>query len=95
MTIDDLNNNLTNLLQDYILFEQHYITGRMHDSINFICTYDDEYLDIQLESVDYLYFIEQGRFIESFYTLNSVERVMSEFLESQIVMDIERKLLRH
>lgn len=93
MTIDELNNELTELLQSYILSEQHYITGRMHDSIDFQCTYDNEYLDIQLESVDYLYFIEQGRFIDSFYELSSVESAMAEFLESQYVNEIEDKLL--
>jgi len=85
MTIQNLNIQLNELLKSYIKERGHYASGRLYNSINFQCTYIDSAFDIKLSSVEYINYLDDGQFLNKFYSKPEVESIFVSFLESELI----------
>ena len=89
MNINELNNNLTVLLKEYIMNKGYYNTGALYSSIKFNCVFIDNEFKINLLSKDYINFINDGKFIDSFYMLEKVQVIFSNFLANKITISFD------
>ncbi len=93
MTLQELNNGLTKLLKDYIKSQHHIKTGHLYNSIRFVCTFKSDYLDLNFESLDYIWEIDGGNFINKFFLLDSVQNMIADFLDTSYEAEIEKKII--
>jgi len=85
MTLSDLNIGLTNLLKDYVKDTSHNETGTLYNSIRFECT-DSNGLEIKLNAVEYIQYLDDGDFLKNFFELDSVGDLIAEYLT--VILDI-------
>ena len=88
MTINDLNSRLTQALKNYIKTTSHSNTGRLYNSIKFTCT-DAGELDIKFTAMDYVNYLDDGRFITNFLALPTTINIITEYLSRTIELGIE------
>jgi len=84
MTISQLNTQLTQALKNYIKSSGHNETGALYGSIRFTCT-DNNGLKINFKTMNYIQYLDDGEFINSFFGLSSTNDIISEYLVSKLV----------
>lgn len=84
MTLSELNNKLKNALKKYIRERDHIITGHLLNSIKFNSTYKDFDLQISFKSKFYIVYLEDGEFIDDFFSLTSTRDILEEFIADKI-----------
>lgn len=85
MTIEELNNKLTLYLKEYIKKNQHIDTGLLYRTVKFNCTYVKFNFEIKLVTQDYIVFLDEGTFLDSFYSLFKVQDAFIEFFEDKVI----------
>lgn len=94
MTINELNDRLTELLRQAIKEAGHYKSGHLYNSVNFRCTFSENYLDVQLDTPEYIYYLEDGDFMDRFWSNSVVATLLLEFIESNIEPKIEEMVTK-
>lgn len=79
MTISQLNTSLADALKVYLRASKHNDTGKLYNSIKFNCTIDKG-IDINLDAMEYIQYLDDGQFLEDFYNSKIVEDILSEFV---------------
>lgn len=79
MDINDLNNDLTQKLKDFLALRDHIDTGDLYASINFTSTYINDNLNIDLEALEYIDYLDEGFFLDDFFDLESTLDVIADF----------------
>lgn len=84
--MNELLNELTQLLKDDIL-NNHYGTGALYESIEF--RFEDK---IRLYSEEYINYLEDGEYLQSFFDRSDVEELISEIYKIHIEEILKEKL---
>jgi hypothetical protein len=79
MTINDLDRELKRLLKDFIESEDHIDTGALWRSIEFNCSFDGKDLDMSFRSEEYIVYLEDGKFVDRFFSLPEVLDLIGDF----------------
>lgn len=90
MTIQELNQVLTEQLQYYIRKNEHINTGKLLRSVKYVCTYINFNLDIRLQSEEYIQYLDEGTFLDSFYSLFKVQEAFADFFITNIVANFDK-----
>ena len=85
MTIQDLSNRMTIALKEYISSSKHNKTGEMLNSIQ--VTANDAF-DFNINSVDYILYLDNGDFLPNFFQLDSTISIMEEYY----TYDLQKRL---
>jgi len=72
MTISILNQKLTAAMKSYIKASSHVASGKLLNSIKFKCT-DNGELEISFNAMDYIYYLDNGDFINNFLHEHDVQ----------------------
>jgi len=90
MTTTELSATLTKLLKRYIKSEGYYSSGKLYNSINFIVTDSSTTgLHIELDSKEYINYIDDGKFLDKFFALPNVQNEILEYGIDKIYESIE------
>lgn len=84
MTLQELNNELTKALKSYIK-STHYKSGALYNSIKFNCT-DKDGLKIKFNSMEYIYELDNGNFVNNFFELDSTINIITEYLSDTLIV---------
>lgn len=84
MTIQQLNIELSNEMRSFIRERDHIITGALLNSIKFKCTYSNGKLNINFKTMFYIKYLEDGGFVNEFFTLRSVKDLTGTFLATEV-----------
>lgn len=82
MTANELANGLTSALKSYIRERGFYASGRLFNSVNFQVT--DEPFDVKLNALEYIQYLDDGKFLIDFYNLPKVEQLFLTYIDSRI-----------
>ena len=82
MTGNELASRLTRALKRYITDKDYIDTGRLLASVDFTVT--ENPFDIQLDSEDYIIYLEQGRLLENFFNTTDVENILDDYFGSKL-----------
>jgi len=88
MTDAQLKKQLDDLLRFFLKNRGHIETGSLYKSINFIVV--DK--NIALEANDYIQFLDDGKFLTSFFKSNAFLDVIANYVTDEIVDDINNKI---
>lgn len=89
MTVDELNNNLTLIMKQFIKSRDHIDTGRMYKTITFTSTYNEiSGLRIKYRSPYYIQYLEDGGFTTDFFNLPAVNDVIATFIADQLELSL-------
>lgn len=90
MTTTELSNSLTNMLKKYIKDEGYYSSGKLYKSIKFtVKNNPSSGLSIELDSLPYINYLDNGQLLTKFFKLNSVESIIFDYGIEQINNEIE------
>lgn len=90
MTTTELSATLTKLLKRYIKSEGYYSSGKLYNSINFIVTDSASTgLHIELDSKEYINYIDDGKILDKFFELSTVKNEILEYGIDKIYESIE------
>ena len=84
MTIQDLNNQLTINLKQYIKSEGFVDSGKLLNSINFNCTFIDNELKIKFNAMDYIKYLDNGELLNKFLATQTAIEAIQEFYASNL-----------
>lgn len=84
MTIAQLNKQLTDQLQAYIKREGYVDTGNLVKNVKFKCKFANDKLEIKLNAPTYIVYLDDGNFINRFYTLEDTKDTVKEFLAENL-----------
>lgn len=83
MTTTELENRLTNNLKNYLKQKNHYGSGKLFKSIKFTVT-DNGNFDIKLVAEEYIQYLDNGKFLDSFFQLNSTTELFEEYFSKKV-----------
>lgn len=86
MTTQQLESNLTDDLKDYLKSQGHVKTGKLMNSIKVNVT-DAGKFKMTVVGLEYLEFLDEGGFVQSFFDLGSTISLMEDYLASQLEND--------
>lgn len=90
MTTTELAKNLTQLLKKFIKSEGYYSSGKLYNSINFKVTDSTSSgLQVELDSKEYINYLEDGKFLDRFFALSSVQNTILDYGVSHIMDSID------
>lgn len=91
MTIQQLNNNLTQLLKKEIRAKKHVKSGKLLSSISFNCTDDNGGVRIKLETAEYILYLEDGKFWDNFVNSDDVAEEIATYIQDNLFDTLEFK----
>lgn len=87
MTINELNSQLTLALKEYIKSSHHYETGALYKSIKFTCSdIPTKGLDIKFNAMEYINYLDDGEFINTFFSSTKVVNILTTYLSTIITL---------
>lgn len=84
MTTTELANGLTALLKKYIKDNGYYSSGKLYKSISYKISDDAGGLSIDLTAREYIYYLDDGKLLNKFYSTKEVVDLFMEYTISKI-----------
>lgn len=81
---------LTVLLERTITDRDHVITGNLRDSVNFVFNKDEFKFELTLESLFYIKFLEDGMFLDYFFSLPEVDDIIRDITTEYIDFELNQ-----
>lgn len=92
MTINNLKNKLDDSLKKRIKSEGYYSSGKLYNSINFIVKETPDGPSVQLDALEYIQFLENGRFLKRYFSSDDFMRPYGEYMASYVTSTITNSL---
>jgi hypothetical protein len=92
MTINNLKNKLDDSLKKRIKSEGYYASGKLFNSINFIVKEGPDGPSITLDALEYIQYIDNGKFIKGYFASNDFLDPIKEYLASYVSNTITSSL---
>lgn len=92
MKIGDLNNKLDSYMKDYIRNEGYVDSGMLLKSIKFKSVEENNELIIKFDAEDYIQYLNDGNFINDFFSQNKVLELITEYRAEMIDIQIQNEL---
>lgn len=89
MKINELNRILTAKMQKLLKDRKHIETGKLSKSIKFNCTFDGVKLKISLDALEYIQYLDDGKFVSDFISSKDVQDTISQFVVEDIAEAIQ------
>ena len=88
MTIQEFNTQMTQELKSFIKSEGYVSSGKLEKSIKFKCTFNDNQLDIKLDAMEYINYLDNGNFLNKFFEKDSVSELIADVYSSNLDLGI-------
>jgi len=79
---------LNKLMKNYLKSKGYYKSGSLYNSIKFNVKFTDSVPHIELETNDYIKYLNDGKFLDSFFELKEVKGVIADLVAEEIVKNL-------